>query len=256
MVQSEPVVLVVGDFMIDRYWIGSATRISPEAPVPVVKIERTIDYPGGAGNVSRNFQALGGLAYNVEKSGRPVKNRLMVGDVQVARWDQGDTCAAIDPGDVRSWVVDGIIVADYNKGAISEEVVEALTEYEGPIFIDTKRSPAFYETLQNPIFFPNLHEWADHKPAYDECRSVIVTMGERGMAHIKRGKVIDQVPAYSSHPRCVNGAGDTVTAAYAYDFLKGNKEPLRFAAYAAAVVVEKPYTAVVTMDEVAEYVRK
>ena len=52
-------VLVVGDVMLDRYWFGEVERISPEAPVPVLKFERHSDSPGGAANVARNAAALG-----------------------------------------------------------------------------------------------------------------------------------------------------------------------------------------------------
>ena len=54
--------LVVGDVMLDRYWFGDVERISPEAPVPVVKIARTEERPGGAANVARNAVALGATA--------------------------------------------------------------------------------------------------------------------------------------------------------------------------------------------------
>jgi len=59
---SQARVLVVGDVMLDRYWFGDVSRISPEAPVPVVKIERTEERPGGAANVARNIAALGAQA--------------------------------------------------------------------------------------------------------------------------------------------------------------------------------------------------
>lgn len=52
-------VLVVGDVMLDRYWFGEVGRISPEAPVPVVRIDRVEERPGGAANVARNAAALG-----------------------------------------------------------------------------------------------------------------------------------------------------------------------------------------------------
>ncbi|MCL4798115.1 MAG: D-glycero-beta-D-manno-heptose-7-phosphate kinase [Burkholderiales bacterium] len=52
-------VLVVGDVMLDRYWFGDVSRISPEAPVPIVKVESTEERPGGAANVARNAAALG-----------------------------------------------------------------------------------------------------------------------------------------------------------------------------------------------------
>jgi D-beta-D-heptose 7-phosphate kinase/D-beta-D-heptose 1-phosphate adenosyltransferase len=55
-------VLVVGDIMLDRYWQGGTSRISPEAPVPVVKVEQINDRPGGAGNVALNIAALGAAA--------------------------------------------------------------------------------------------------------------------------------------------------------------------------------------------------
>jgi len=52
-------VLVIGDVMLDRYWFGDTSRISPEAPVPIVKIDGTDNRPGGAGNVALNIAALG-----------------------------------------------------------------------------------------------------------------------------------------------------------------------------------------------------
>lgn len=52
-------VLVAGDLMLDRYWHGATSRISPEAPVPVVKVEQSEDRIGGAGNVALNISALG-----------------------------------------------------------------------------------------------------------------------------------------------------------------------------------------------------
>jgi len=55
-------VLVVGDVMLDRYWFGDVSRISPEAPVPVLKVERVDERPGGAANVARNIAALGAQA--------------------------------------------------------------------------------------------------------------------------------------------------------------------------------------------------
>lgn len=52
-------VLVVGDVMLDRYWYGPTSRISPEAPVPVVKVDTIEERPGGAANVAMNIASLG-----------------------------------------------------------------------------------------------------------------------------------------------------------------------------------------------------
>ncbi|PSW10542.1 bifunctional heptose 7-phosphate kinase/heptose 1-phosphate adenyltransferase [Photobacterium rosenbergii] len=62
-------VLVVGDVMLDRYWYGPTGRISPEAPVPVVKVDQVEERPGGAANVAMNIAALGGHARLVGLTG-------------------------------------------------------------------------------------------------------------------------------------------------------------------------------------------
>src|SRR5690349_14167983 len=62
-------VLIVGDVMLDRYWFGDVERISPEAPVPVVKIARSEERPGGAANVARNVAALGAHALLLSVTG-------------------------------------------------------------------------------------------------------------------------------------------------------------------------------------------
>jgi rfaE bifunctional protein kinase chain/domain len=77
-------VLVVGDVMLDRYWFGEVERISPEAPVPVVRIARNEERPGGAANVARNAAALGAQVSLVsvvgdDEAGRALE-RLLVDD--------------------------------------------------------------------------------------------------------------------------------------------------------------------------------
>jgi len=70
-------VLIVGDVMLDRYWFGSVARISPEAPVPVVKIERSEERPGGAANVARNAAALGAQVKLLSVVGRDEAGRRL-----------------------------------------------------------------------------------------------------------------------------------------------------------------------------------
>lgn len=74
--------LVAGDLMLDRYWQGSTARISPEAPVPVVRVEQTEDRPGGAANVALNLAALGARVELVgvtgcDEDGRLLEERLL-----------------------------------------------------------------------------------------------------------------------------------------------------------------------------------
>lgn len=70
-------VLVVGDVMLDRYWFGEVSRISPEAPVPIVKVDRIEERPGGAANVARNVSALGAKAALLSVVGRDEAGRYL-----------------------------------------------------------------------------------------------------------------------------------------------------------------------------------
>lgn len=70
-------VLVVGDVMLDRYWFGEVSRISPEAPVPIVKVDRIEERPGGAANVARNVSALGAKASLLSVVGRDEAGRCL-----------------------------------------------------------------------------------------------------------------------------------------------------------------------------------
>lgn len=84
---SQANVLVVGDVMLDRYWFGDTSRISPEAPVPVVKINAADNRPGGAGNVALNIAALGANVTLIGVTGQDeasqhLKNQLQAANVK------------------------------------------------------------------------------------------------------------------------------------------------------------------------------
>lgn len=87
-------VLVVGDVMLDRYWFGDVSRISPEAPVPVVLVQRSEERPGGAANVARNVAALGARCTLLSVVGRDepatALERLLESDGVTARLHRDD----------------------------------------------------------------------------------------------------------------------------------------------------------------------
>ncbi|MEZ5398171.1 MAG: PfkB family carbohydrate kinase [Bryobacteraceae bacterium] len=154
-------ILVIGDLMLDTYLRGTATRISPEAPVPVLHVKEEIDIPGGAANVAANVAALGGCAILcgvagsdeagqiltaacdargidvssvIASSGRPTtrKTRLAGGLQQLLRVDR-EVDSALDENTSaelirRAEAVDAnaIVISDYAKGAVSPRLVEAL----------------------------------------------------------------------------------------------------------------------------------
>ena len=82
-------VLVVGDVMLDRYWHGGTSRISPEAPVPVVHVEQVEDRPGGAGNVALNIAALGAGARLIAVTGKDEAAQSLTSRLNAAglAWD-------------------------------------------------------------------------------------------------------------------------------------------------------------------------
>lgn len=146
-------VLVVGDVMLDRYWHGGTSRISPEAPVPVVKVSNAEDSPGGAGNVALNIAALGAAASLVglvgnDEAGEELEARLRAAGVlcefekvsdkptitklriisrhqQLIRLDFEEQFESKDADAVNQKVsallddIDIVIVSDYNKGALA-----------------------------------------------------------------------------------------------------------------------------------------
>jgi len=81
--------LIVGDVMLDRYWFGEVARISPEAPVPVVKVGRSEERPGGAANVARNVAALGARVallsvVGEDEAGRSLQRLLTASGIDVS----------------------------------------------------------------------------------------------------------------------------------------------------------------------------
>lgn len=265
-----PKVAVVGDFMTDVYHIGKAVGLSAEVPIPVVKIKETKYFWGGAGNVAENLTNLGCTIFNPSPAWaiKPHKNRLIVDDTQLARWDEDDVCMpCADRYLFLSTLVDAIVVADYAKGTIDRTTIDNIKRNakEGvSIFVDTKRDPSVWSGVATAIF-PNHNEWSKFELQYAAFDGLVVGKdGPNGLTLYKNGRgVFAESPAKARFVRSVNGAGDTVLAAFVYKFLLENRggyfdtqntwqDILDFANAAAAIAVEHPYTYAPTLDEVNE----
>jgi D-beta-D-heptose 7-phosphate kinase/D-beta-D-heptose 1-phosphate adenosyltransferase len=257
----KPKILVIGDAMYDRYYIGTTTRISPEAPIPVVKVIEQKFFGGGALNVQANLRELGAevrVEYGWNSSEGtiirvPHKNRLMVGTQQVARWDEFDEVEPIElerlDQAVLHWKPDAIVVSDYGKGSIQFDVIEWVEQQKLPTFVDTKRSPKEFGYSATCVFFPNETEHIQWEQQYDWCQKVVLKRSAAGIRRLELGSVVEEYPAWAKQVVSVCGAGDTVLAAYSYASCVG-LHALPFANAAAAVVVEKPWTATATVEEV------
>lgn len=165
MDQNEFDILVIGDIMLDRYWWGSVTRISPEAPVPVVRLDKTSVTLGGAANVAANIAGLGmtaeiigvvgsdsesreladimsagGLSVSglVRLDDRPttVKTRVVAHGQQVTRVDQEvasplteqQESAVLERIIGRMPGAKAVVISDYAKGLLTENVLREIIE--------------------------------------------------------------------------------------------------------------------------------
>jgi D-beta-D-heptose 7-phosphate kinase/D-beta-D-heptose 1-phosphate adenosyltransferase len=192
-----PRILLVGDVMLDRYFAGTVDRISPEAPVPVLHVQRSFCRPGGAGNVAVNVAAMGGKAMLVgavgdDDAGRQlravleqdgvadgeivgtaaipttVKTRLLAGHNQIARFDEE---APLADDAVRRALVkriaalvaeaDVAVISDYAKGVcdatVCRAVIAAARARGVPVIVDPKGSD-FAKYSEATVITPNRSE--------------------------------------------------------------------------------------------------
>ena len=260
-------VVVLGDLMLDEYLFGEVNRISPEAPVPIVRVLRERAVLGGAANVAANLKAIGaepvlvGTFQNdtagrrlldllvqqeipveglVLDSSRPtiIKTRIMGQQQQMLRLDREE------PGPMDGEAIEGlvasleravseagaVVVSDYAKGVVGEEVLGAVRDLCGatgiPWIVDPKPAyGAFYRVAS--LLTPNTRELAElaGQPAWTdeevvragarlmealELGGVLVTRSERGMALLDAASAPEGpwlIPTEAREVFDVSGAG-------------------------------------------------
>ena len=165
-------ILIIGDAMLDKYFLGSTERISPEAPVPVLKVESEILKPGGAANVASNISSLGQdttlianigidtngkilkkligaqkinlISKNDKKIKTTTKSRFISQNQQLIRVDDetNDKINFLMPSNIESQVkkCDALIFSDYKKGAQNNitKLIKLANKFKKPVFIDPK----------------------------------------------------------------------------------------------------------------------
>ena len=194
-------VLVIGDVMLDRYWWGSVSRISPEAPVPVVKMDSMTLAAGGAANVAANVAGLGAFPilvgiigddiegdmfpevlgkvgvpheHLIKIAGRPttVKTRIIAHSQQMARIDQEtDTnLAAHDEEAVWSKIEplikdsQAVVISDYAKGLLSDSLLRRVIDLATSVKVSVLVDPKgkdYTKYRAATLLTPNRREAAD-----------------------------------------------------------------------------------------------
>ena len=305
-----PNILVIGDLMIDHYLWGSCERISPEAPVQVVDIAKETTVLGGAGNVINNLRVLGagvsvGSVIGSDENGLELvdmlknigvqtdkiitlqdrktskKSRVIASSQQVLRYDKeskediSKDVAQEILNSLESEICsyDAVILSDYGKGVLSEELCQGIVElcrrnsikvlvdpkgsdyskYSGAYLLTPNKKEAIQATKIDIKDRESL-EKALLKLKEDCSLSIsMITLSEDGIATYDDEMKI--FPTVAKEVFDVTGAGDTVIASIAFALSAGKsiEEAAAFANLAAGVVVGKIGSATVTLDEIEEY---
>ena len=214
-VPTKPI-LVVGDIMCDHYIWGDVERISPEAPVQVLRWEREADRPGGASNAAMNLAALGCRVHLIgivgkdeparwllktlkangintrgviQSTKRPttVKTRVMARGQHILRIDR-ETRELTDPGDERRLVsairntrrVSAVVCSDYDKGVLSPRVMRAVLSLpRKPLVVVDPKSRDFRKYRGADVLTPNEKELSDASRDRDAARTGDATVKRR-----------------------------------------------------------------------------
>lgn len=271
-------IAVVGDLMVDRYYWGKVHRVSPEAPVPVVEVDSESVRLGGAANVAHNIQALGGTPFlvglvgndhagslltdilrerSLETSGiavdpsRPttMKTRVIAHGQHVVRIDNESKADCPAPlsiqmiGAIKNNIhgLDGIIIEDYNKGAVTKEIIVELVSiartHNVPVTVDPKLNN-FLEYKNVTVFKPNRREAEDalggrlrtiddvvragkHLLEVLRAQNVLLTRGEEGMSLFESDGRVTHIGTTATNVQDVSGAGDTVISTLTMALISG-----------------------------------
>ena len=294
-------ILVIGDVMLDAYVMGKVNRISPEAPVPIVSLENEDARIGGAGNVALNLLALGAkpiicgvigedssgdkLLNLFEKNGistdglvksmvrkTTVKTRVISNKQQLLRIDSESTFPLLESEEIKlnntiqniiNQGIDGIIFEDYNKGVLTDSVIQntikIAKEKDIPTAVDPKKEN-FLSYKGVSLFKPNLKELKEglnlnfdfnsNKELFEKGIEVLeeklqnkisfVTLSENGV-FIKNQTEKYYVPAHMRSISDVSGAGDTVIAVATLCLISGasTKQIAEISNLAGGLVCEK-----------------
>ncbi len=311
---SRAKVFIIGDIMVDHFIWGKVSRISPEAPVPVVEVAKENLLLGGSVNVLNNVLSVGGKVavagiigpddmgrwlirelrkMNVDTDGivveadrhTTVKTRIVAHHQQIVRFDRETTkpVSSDSLSNILEYMkkickdLGAIVISDYNKGMVSEPLLNRIKEVVAGnniiICVDPKQSDfSIYQGVD--VITPNHHEAGralgigDINGCNSErdeiiCESVrrlierldlkalLITRGEKGISLYERNAEVSHIPTVAREVFDVTGAGDTVIGVFALCVASGAtfEEAAILANHAAGIVVGKVGTATVTQEE-------
>ena len=235
-------VLVIGDSCIDKFVYGECNRICPEAPVPVFN---PIEQKSNGGMAKNVFNNLASLAKNwdidlVTNEDEITKTRLV--DIKtnqmLLRVDEDDSCKRVKNDVItRLGDYDAVVISDYNKGFLTERIIQYLIDKYPLSFIDSKK---IFDKWINETTFIKINEFEfdkNQKYLKNYKGNLLVTLGENGVKY--NDTIIP--PQRKAEVSDLSGAGDTCFAAFVFSYLTNKNviESIAFAQKCALEVVEK-----------------
>lgn len=230
-------IAVIGETCEDKFIYCECTRLSPEAPVPILTPIDTHKNDGMSGNVVRNLYSLNNDLdiHHFHQSSRITKTRFVEkkSNHMFFRFDEGEKLIDSFKDSYDFSDFDITIVSDYNKGFLSDEDLLLISKSSKLSILDSKRY------LKNEVIksfdFIKLNEEESKKNPYSD--NIITTLGSKGAIHM--GKIFK-----SPNPQetiDVSGAGDTFTASFILKYFetKSVEKSILFANQMASIVVSK-----------------
>lgn len=238
-------ILVIGDSCTDVFIYGRCERLNPEAPIPVFEPTKTVTNQGMAGNVVANLNKLGVEKVELITNHEQITKTRYVehkSNQMLLRVDSNDSVTnSFDIKKVDFDSYDAVVIADYDKGFLTNSDIKKIGEKSKLSFIDTKKTIDLENFKDYTFVKMNEVEWERcerYGAIYDDWKeNLIVTMSERGCMFNGRRFEVDN----SVEVRDLSGAGDTWMASFAFKFIQNSdvKESIQFANDNATLVVQK-----------------
>ena len=243
--QKQLKVLLIGDSCTDEYVYGTCERLNPEAPVPILKLNRKETKKGMAWNVRENLMSFGMEVCIVTNEETIIKTRYIdeKHNQQILRVDSDPILNSMQ-GELPEGRYDALVISDYNKGFLTtEKISDLVNSFDGPVFIDTKKNqlPKLKAYIK-----VNEHEWSNFKGSV-LFNKLIITKGGKGALYKDELYPAEKVNVFD-----VVGAGDTFLSALVYFYLKYGtiEESIPHANKAAAIAVSNFGTYVLSEEDV------
>lgn len=244
-------ILIIGESCVDVYQYGECNRLCPEAPVPVIKIDKDdISYnPGMAMNVYRNIQSLSDSAADIAtnynwQDVRKIRFVDQRTNYIILRCDENDdVIARCELNKIDFSLYDVVIISDYNKGFLSEEDIQYISQQHSETFLDTKK---ILGDWCRGIKFIKINEFEYNRTKHmlDEelIKKMIITLGPKGARYLDK---IYEVPKVEI--KDTSGAGDTFIGALSVKYAETSniEEAIEFANECATRVVQRKGVSVI-----------